>query len=280
MSSLITYPEVEQRSPEWHDQRRGMVTASVVGSLLTVRTMTAIEYACPSCESPAGEPCVSRRKGADPTPIKTTHAERTAAAHAGRATSPTIIETSTGDTARSVMLTLTAERIAGHTDDRPMTSDMWRGVEDEPRARDAYAAHAGVEVDEVGFMVREFESGHRLGYSPDGLVGDDGLIEVKSRLQKSQLATVLSGRVPAEHMAQCQAGLLVSGRKWLDYVSYRGGMHLWIKRVYPDPVWQAGILGALAAFESAAEQYASDYFAAVEGLPLTEYIAPIPELVI
>ena len=64
-------------------------------------------------------------------------------------------------------------------------------------------------------MVRT-EPGWKLGYSPDGLVGDDGLIEVKSRRAKKQLQTILSGQVPAENMPQLQAGLLVSGRSWIS----------------------------------------------------------------
>jgi hypothetical protein len=73
-------------------------------------------------------------------------------------------------------------------------------------------------------------------------------------------------------MAQIQCGLLVSGRKWLDYVSYSGGMHLWVTRVYPDPRWFAAIGAAVAAFEKNAEQMVSDYLSAVDGLPMTDRI--------
>jgi hypothetical protein len=76
--------------------------------------------------------------------------------------------------------------------------------------------------------------------------------------------------VPSENIAQIQCGLLVSGRKWCDYVSFSGGMHLWVTRVYPDPQWFEVITAAAVEFEKAAEQMASDYLAAVEGLPLTE----------
>jgi hypothetical protein len=82
-------------------------------------------------------------------------------------------------------------------------------------------------------MVRD-DWGFSLGYSPDGLVGDDGLIEVKCRRQKKHLQTILADEVPPENMAQLQCGLLVSGREWIDYVSYCGGMPMYVKRVYPD----------------------------------------------
>lgn len=124
---------------------------------------------------------------------------------------------------------------------------------------------------EVGFMVREF-NGHRLGYSPDGLVWEDGLIEIKSRRQKKHLATILTDEVPLENMAQIQTGLLVSGRAWCDYVSYCGGMPLYIKRVLPDPRWVTAINDALTKFEDDAAQMIAAYNNMVGGHPVTERI--------
>ncbi|MGZ0843127.1 YqaJ viral recombinase family protein, partial [Klebsiella pneumoniae subsp. pneumoniae] len=147
------------------DQRRGIITASVVGKLITSKTLKA---------------------AANPE-------------------------------SRSLTAHLVAERITGWTDPTYISDDMLRGMADEPRARDKYAEHYNVPVRQVGFMIRE-NRGVKLGYSPDGLVGDDGLIEVKSRLQKKQVETVLSGEPPAENMAQLQCGLLVSGREWIDYI--------------------------------------------------------------
>ena len=73
-------------------------------------------------------------------------------------------------------------------------------------------------------------------------------------------------------MAQLQCGLLVSGREWIDYVSYCGGMPLWVKRVTPDPKWLDAIVQAVAKFESTAAAMASRYADAVRGLPATERI--------
>ena len=73
-------------------------------------------------------------------------------------------------------------------------------------------------------------------------------------------------------MAQLQAGLLVSGRKWIDYVSFAGGMHLWVQRVFPDERWFEAITAAVEQFERAAEEMVSIYFSEVEGLPMTERI--------
>jgi predicted phage-related endonuclease len=120
-------------------------------------------------------------------------------------------------------------------------------------------------------MVRD-DWGFPIGYSPDGLVGEGGLIEVKSRRQKKQLQTILADEVPPENMAQLQCGLLVSGRDWIDYVSYCGGMPLYVKRVHPDPKWQDAIVAAVTQFENAATAMAFDYHCAVEGLPMTERV--------
>ena len=174
------------------------------------------------------------------------------------------------ESSRGVVLTLTAERLTGHVEPGYMGDDMWRGHEAEPRARDAYAEHHAP-VAEVGLMVRD-DWGFQIGYSPDGLVGDDGLIEIKSKLPKLHLATILEDRVPGEYMAQIQCALLVSGRDWCDYVSYCGGMPLWRKRVTPDPMWHASIVAAVEAFESAADDIARRYELATAGLPMTDRI--------
>jgi hypothetical protein len=216
--TLTIHAELEQGTDEWADQRRGIVTASVVGQLITAKTLKPAE----------------------------------------------------NDISRGLTAVLVAERITGFTDPTYMNADMWRGVEDEPRARDLYSAHHAPAT-EVGFMVRD-DWGFQIGFSPDGLVGDDGLIEVKSRRQKKHLQTILSCQVPAENMAQLQCGLLVSGREWIDYVSYCGGMPMWVQRVLPDPKWHEAIVAAVEQFELNAAAMVADYRAMTEGLPATERV--------
>lgn len=213
--SLHTYTDFIQGTDEWLDVRRGIVTASVVGQLITPKTI-----------KPAANP-----------------------------------------DSRALTALLAAERITGWSEPVYVSHDMLRGSLDEPIAREVYAQHYAP-VSEVGFMVRDL--GHRIGYSPDGLVGDDGLIEIKSRRPKEHLATVIADEVPAENMAQIQCGLLVSDRQWCDYISYCGGMHMWVKRVHPDPRWFEAILAAVDAFEQAAADMVTTYHAAVAGLPATE----------
>lgn len=273
--TLRILENLEQGSEAWHDQRRGMVTASVVGSLLSVGKPGAIAYDCPKCRGKADEPCVTVRTGkpastVPPAPLKSLHPERAAVAKENEATAPLVIEVANNETSRSLTKLLTAERLTGFTEDIFTSADMERGRMDEPIARDLYSEHhAPATV--VGFMIRD-DWGFPIGYSPDGLVGDDGLIEIKSRLQKNHLATVLADKVPEANMAQLQCALLVSGRAWIDYVSYCGGMPLWTKRVFPDQRWFDAIIQAVRTFESAAEDMANTYLSRVEGLPETERI--------
>ncbi len=194
----------------------------------------------------------------------------------GQFITPKTIKPAMNDTSRSMAVHLVAERITGHTEPVFESSDMARGTFDEPFARDMYSEHFAPAT-EVGFMVRD-DFGFRLGYSPDGLVGDDGLIEIKSRRQKKQLSTILADEVPLENMAQIQCGLLVSGRDWCDYVSFCGGMPLYVKRVLPDPKWHTAIIDAVKAFEESAAVMIATYQKTTAGLPVPERIDPYEEM--
>lgn len=264
MSTTIL-ADLEQRSEEWYDARRGIVTASVVGRLVTYGPPDAISVACPTCEARPENPCVSKARK-EPTAIKSVHPARTEHA-AGRAP---VFSLADNETSRGLTMTLVAERLSGFTEDIYTNGDMWRGTISEPFARDEYARHFAP-VQQVGFMVRS-EADWTLGYSPDGLVGDDGLLEIKSPRAKTHVQTVLSNEVPAYYMPQLQAGLLVSGRKWVDFVSYVGGMHMRPIRVYPDGDWFDAITAACVAFEHTAAQTIADYTERVVGMPMTERI--------
>jgi hypothetical protein len=221
--TLHIYKELEQGSDDWLQARCGIITASVIGKLITPKLQVA-----------------------------------------------------DNDTSRGVTLTLAAERITGHVEYVHPTFDMSRGTEDEPIARDLYAEHYAP-VDEVGFMRRDFGWGV-IGYSPDGLVGDDGLIEIKSRKPHVHIKTILSGKPPAENMAQLQTGLLVSGRSWIDYVSFSAGLPLWTIRVYPDDAWFAAIIDAASAFETNVADIIGRYQDETHELPPTERRIEIEEI--
>lgn len=261
--TLHILPDLVQGSEAWHDQRRGLVTASVVGKLLTVRKLGALDFDCSNCGATATNPCLNKRTG---EPIKTLHSERTPSAEQ----KTTVIEPASNDESRGLTATLAAERANGFTDPTYVSDDMFRGIEEEPIARDLYSLHHAP-VTEVGFLVRDFD-GFRIGCSPDGLVGDDGLIEIKSRRSRKQMQTVLMDSVPIENVAQCQAALLVSGRQWLDYVSYSAGMALWVKRIYPDLRWHKAITSAVRAFEANATEMVARYKESTRGMPMTERV--------
>ena len=178
------------------------------------------------------------------------------------------LKVASNDTSRGLTANLAAERITGHVESMQVSQAMLRGTLDEPFARDAYSEHHAPAV-ELGFMVKQFD-GYQIGYSPDGLVGEDGLIEIKSRAQKKHLQTILADAVPPENMAQCQTGLLVTGRDWIDYVSFCSGMPLWTKRVYPDQKWSDVISEAVQSFEMNAAEMITTYNAAAANCPPTE----------
>lgn len=263
--TLTVHDDIEQGTPEWHSLRRGIVTASTVGRLLTTAHPSAGVVDCPRCKAWPGNPCISLAKKT-PTPISTYHPER--AEESTRL--PAEVVVADNETSRGLTATLVAERITGQTEPTPFTDDMARGVMLEPVARDWYSRHQAPAT-EVGFMTLTERWG-TLGYSPDGLVGDDGLIEIKAPRARTHLRTILADSVPAGNYAQCQAGLLVSGRQWLDFISYVAGLPVFVKRVTPDPAWHAAIRSAVEGFEDAATALTSDYFTRVDGLPVAERI--------
>jgi hypothetical protein len=148
---------------------------------------------------------------------------------------------------RAHMYELLAQRITGYVEPSYIGDDMLRGMDDEIEAVALYdKAYARVET--VGFVTND-RWGFTIGYSPDGLVGDDGLVECKSRRQKYQVQTLIDGIVPAEYMIQLQTGLMVTERAWIDFVSYSGGLPMMTVRVFPNAAIQAAILDAASAFE-------------------------------
>ena len=136
------------------------------------------------------------------------------------------------DTSRGFIRTLATERIIGVPEYTHPTRPMMRGTMLEPYARDLYAEHYAP-VEEVGFIRLDTER-YALGFSPDGLVAHDGLVEFKAPGPKEHLRTILADEVPAVYKWQVQVGLFVTGRSWIDFCSYCPGMQFYRKRVHPD----------------------------------------------
>jgi len=177
------------------------------------------------------------------------------------------------DKVRSHVYELLAQRVTGYVEPSYIGDDMLRGQEDEQLALSVYHQNVA-EVEYCGFITND-RWGFTLGYSPDALVGDDGLVEVKSRRQKYQMQTFVEcvGQqiVPIDYLLQCQTGLLVSERAWLDFISYSGGMRMPIIRIYPDAKVQEAIVEGATAFEAQIAAAREAYHAAFENPALRSF---------
>lgn len=178
------------------------------------------------------------------------------------------LKPASNDRKRAHLFELLAQRITGYVEPQYISDDMLRGQEDEVEAKILYAEKYAP-VQDMGFISND-RWGFTLGYSPDGLVGDDGLIECKSRRQKFQVQTIIenvaddgSETIPVEFMLQAQTGLLVSERKWLDLNSYSGGLPMATIRVYPEPRVQDAIIATATDFEERLAEKLERYRAAL-----------------
>lgn len=178
------------------------------------------------------------------------------------------LKVASNDKERAHLFELLAQRITGYVEPAYISDDMLRGQADEISARALYAQHHSP-VDEVGFVTNN-TWGFTIGYSPDGLVGNDGLIEIKSRRQKYQVETILSETMPSDYAIQVQTGMLVTGRKWCDFISYSAGLPMKVIRVPADPTMQIAILDAASSFEERLLVRLAAYRLASAGLIPTE----------
>ena len=147
------------------------------------------------------------------------------------------IITSTGKQStqrKKYMLQLAGERLGGIVDESYQSFAMLQGVEKEADARSLYElAHEPVK--EVGFCLSDCK---KFGCSPDGLVGDEGLVEIKCPIISTHVGYMIENDVPSEYYCQVQGQLLVTGRKWCDFWSYFPGLPpVWVRET-PDDVFQ------------------------------------------
>lgn len=169
------------------------------------------------------------------------------------------------DKTRAHAYELAYQRITNFVEPQYISDAMLRGQEDEIYARQAYADHYAP-VTETGFVTND-KWGFTIGYSPDGLVGDDGLIECKSRCGKYQVQTIASDAVPDDYVLQLQTALLVTERKWIDFVSYCGGLPVFVKRVEPDEQVQEAIIAAATDFQDRVAEVVVNYHAMLRNMP-------------
>lgn len=183
---------------------------------------------------------------------------------------PAKMQFAKNDKCRSHVYELAAQRITQYVEPQYISDAMLRGHDDEIRAAELYAEKYAP-VTEVGFITRKIDD-MVLGYSPDRLVGEDGSIEVKSRCQKYHAQTIIENEMPDEFKLQVQTGMMVSGRKWCDFISYCGGMPMFVKRIPADKEFQAQILMAAVEFEAKVNEVIEQYHANSKGLFPTERV--------
>lgn len=149
---------------------------------------------------------------------------------------------------RNYKIQLVSERLTGERQESYINQAMQDGIDKEQFARERYMQEHG-EVEEVGFMQHPTLE---AGASPDGLVGSDGLIEIKCPFASTHTESLMAQAVPSRYIPQIQFQLRCSGRKWCDFVSYHPmfpkHLQLFVKRVAADEVYQAELDKEITAF--------------------------------
>jgi len=134
------------------------------------------------------------------------------------------------------MAQLIAETLTGNKADSFSSAAMQWGTETEPQARNAYQFLTDSEVLEIGFV--DHPTVIMAGASPDGIISDDGLVEIKCPNTATHIDTLLKKKVPNKYITQMQWQMACTNRQWCDFVSFDPRMpddlNIWIKRVERD----------------------------------------------
>jgi hypothetical protein len=143
------------------------------------------------------------------------------------------------------MFKLAGEKVCGKAEETYQNAAMLRGVELEEEARQSYMFATDNVVEQVGFCLHD---NINAGCSPDGLIGEDGGIEIKCPTISTHVGYILNGGLPSEYFQQVQGSLFITGRKWWDFVSYYPALKPVIVRVYPDVKFISALEGVLKTF--------------------------------
>lgn len=145
-------------------------------------------------------------------------------------------KTGWGASRANLKAALIAERLTGVPQDTYTNAAMQWGTETEPQARSAYEFFNDVTVEQVGFI--DHPKILMAGASPDGLVGTDGLLEIKAPNTATQIETLLSGAIPDKYIVQMQFQMACTGRKWCDFASFDPRLperlRVFVKRIHRD----------------------------------------------
>ena len=145
---------------------------------------------------------------------------------------------------------LVAERLTGEPGDSYTNAAMQWGIDHEPDARAAYEFHTDADVVKCGFI--EHPNLNMTGASPDGLVGDDGLVEIKCPNTANHIETLKGQAVPSKYVLQMQWQMACAQRQWCDFVSFDPRLpehlRLFVKRVARDDKLIVELSGEIIAF--------------------------------
>lgn len=144
------------------------------------------------------------------------------------------------------LYTLAAERITGVKAEHHQSQAMLNGIEREAEAREYYEFITGYEVEQVGACFPDARK--RWASSPDGLVGEPGLLEIKCPLAHTHIGYLLDKKLPTAYSVQIQGQLLVTGRLWVDFLSYYPGLPHFLIRVEKDKFLQERLNVELESF--------------------------------
>lgn len=179
--------------------------------------------------------------------------------------SPKTLKPLNNDRTRAHIWELAAQRITRFVEPTYLGDEMLRGRDDEITARDLYSKHYAPAV-QCGFVTND-EWGFTLGCSPDGLVGEDGGIECKSRRQRFQIQAFVehhrTGKIPEDFVLQVQTEILVTRRSWWDFITFSGGLPMRPITVEPDIEVQEAIIEVAREAEKQIAEIVADWESAL-----------------
>lgn len=245
----MRFIECPQGTPEWYASRCGLVTASMFSAAcmevggLNDQQQTFIDSVLITAMSEKDAAALAGYKAVPRSAI-------IAAALRGEKT------TDFSDEAKRYAADLAIERISGKPHGESIkTWVLERGHTMEAAARMIYEARTGAFVTEAGICVDD----DGFGYSSDGLVDDDGLIEIKAPIDSSKILAMLKTGDTSEYDHQMQGGLWLTSRKWCDFIMYVPdlepiGKDLYVKRIHRDEAFIDKMVQQLWAFQTLVKQ--------------------------
>ena len=139
-------------------------------------------------------------------------------------------------TYKDLVTNIACEIITGKQEENYVSADMEKGIELEPVARRLYEELFGIRVAQIGFIIPDEDNRFHewVGISPDGILPDYGILEIKCPKFKTHLGYIEDNRLPTEYRHQVQGQLFVTGLDYCDFMSFATDMKPFIIRVYPD----------------------------------------------